>query len=154
MEQQKNAPVYELIGQTLTDVGAYEEVLILRFGEYELHMTCFARALHNNRILFTTQDYACWDKEDYNHNDMYLNIAEHGKTLIGQEVRSVEVSSVNDLFLVLDNDARIEIFNSNGSLHFLEEGMVAEQWFFYKPKDKTYPYYSVENTGPVREEKA
>ena len=75
---------------------------------------------------------------------MYLNIAKYGETLIGQKVRSVEVSPINDLFIVLDNDTRIEIYNSEASHQLSEE---SEQWFFYKPKDKAYPYLSVTNNG-------
>ena len=136
--------VYELVGQVMTDLGAHYEILILRFGEYEIHVSCFARILHDGKILLTTQDYRSWDEIDYKHNDMYLNIAKYGATLIGQTVRSVEVSKVNDLFIVLDNDAQIEIFVSEG-IHRLSEE--SEQWFFYKPKDKAYPYLSVTNNG-------
>ena len=137
-------PVYELVGQVMTDLGAHYEIMILRFGEYEIHVSCFARIIHNGKILLTTQDYQSWDEKDHKHNDMYLNIAKHGATLIGQTVRSVEVSKVNDLFLVLDNGARIEIFSSEGNHRLSEE---SEQWFFYKPKDRTYPYFSVTNHG-------
>lgn len=137
-------PIYELVGQTMSDLGAHYEILILRFGEYEIHVRCFARILHSGKILLTTQDYQSWDKKDHKHNDMYLNIAKYGETLIGQTVRSVEVSKVNDLFIVLDNDVQIEIFSSEGSHRLSEE---SEQWFFYMPKDKTYPYLSVTNNG-------
>ena len=140
----KFMPVYELIGQVMTDLGAHYEILILRFGEYEVHVTCFARILHDGKILLTTQDYQSWDEKDHKHNDMYLNIAKHGATLIGQTVRSVEVSKVNDLFITLTNDVKIEILSSNGSLQLSDKN---EQWFFYKPKDKTYPYLSVTNNG-------
>ena len=78
-------PVYELVGQVMTDLGAHYEILILRFGEYEIHVSCFARILHNGKILLTTQDYQSWDENDHKHNDMYLNIAKHGATLIGQK---------------------------------------------------------------------
>ena len=144
-------PVYELVGQVMTDLGAHYEILILRFGEYEIHVSCFARILHNGKILLTTQDYQSWDEKDHKHNDMYLNIAKYGETLIGQKVRSVEVSLINDLFIVLDNDTRIEIYNSEASHHLSEE---SEQWFFYKPKDKAYPYFSVTNNGVEIEIKA
>ena len=137
-------PVYELVGQVMTDLGAHYEILILRFGEYEIHVSCFARIIHSGKILLTTQDYQSWDEKDHKHNDMYLNIAKHGETLIGQTVRSVEVSKVNDLFIVLDNDVQIEIYSSDGSHQLSEE---SEQWFFYKPKDKAYPYLSVTNNG-------
>ena len=140
----KSIPVYELVGQVMTDLGAHYEILILRFGEYEIHVSCFARIIHDGRILFTTQDYQSWDEKDHKQNDMYLNIAKYGETLIGQKVRSVEVSPINDLFIVLDNDTRIEIYNSEASHQLSEE---SEQWFFYKPKDKTYPYLSVTNNG-------
>ena len=140
----KSMPVYEIVGQVMTDLGAHYEILILRFGEYEIHVSCFARILHNGKILLTTQDYQSWDEKDHKHNDMYLNIAKHGETLIGQKVRSVEVSPINDLFIVLGNDSRIEIYNSEASHKLSEE---SEQWFFYKPKDKTYPYWSVTNNG-------
>ena len=135
-------PIYELVGQTMSDLGAHYEILILRFGEYEIHVRCFARILHSGIILLTTQDYQSWDKKDHKHNDMYLNIAKHGETLIGQTVRSVEVSKVNDLIIVLGNDVRIEIYSSEGSHQLSKE---SEQWFFYKPKDKAYPYFSVTN---------
>ena len=137
-------PVYELVGQMMTDLGAHYEILILRFGEYEIHVSCFARIIHDGKILLTTQDYQSWDKKVHKHNDMYLNIAKHGATLIGQTVCSVEISQVNDLFIVLDNDVRIEIYSSDGSTGYQEE---SEQWFFYKPKDKTYPFLSVTNNG-------
>ena len=141
-------PVYELVGQVMTDLGAHYEILILRFGEYEIHVSCFARILHNGKILLATQDYQSWDEKDHKQNDMYLNIAKYGETLIGQKVRSVEVSPINDLFIVLDNDTRIEIYNSEASHQLSEE---SEQWFFYKPKDKTYPYWSVTNNGAETE---
>ena len=128
----------------LCNLGAHYEILILRFGEYEIHVSCFARILHNEKILLTTRDYQSWDEKDHKNNDMYLNIAKHGETLIGQTVRSVEVSKVNDLFIVLDNDVQIEIYSSEASHQLSEE---SEQWFFYKPKDKTYPYWSVTNNG-------
>ena len=137
-------PVYELVGQVLTDLGAHYEILILRFGEYEIHVSCFARIIYDGKILLATQDYQSWDEKDHKHNDMYLNIAKYGETLIGQTVRSVDVSKVNDLFIVLGNDVRIEIYSSEGSHQLSEE---SEQWFFYKPKDKTYPYWSVTNNG-------
>lgn len=56
-------PVYELVGQTMSDLGAHYEILILRFGEYEIHVSCFARILHSRKILLTTQDYQSWDKK-------------------------------------------------------------------------------------------
>lgn len=144
------SPVCDLIGQPLSDLGAHYEILILRFGEYEIHASCFARIIHNEEILLTTRDYQSWDEKDYKHNDMYLNIAKHGAALIGQTVRSVEVSPVNDLFIDLDHDARIEIFSSHGS-HRLSD--VSEQWFFYKPGDKTYPYLSITNNAAEIESK-
>lgn len=137
-------PVYELVGQVMTDLGAHYEILILRFGEYEIHVSCFARIIHNGKILLTTQDYQSWDEKDHKHNDMYLNIAKHGESLIGQTVRSVALSKANDLFIVLNNDVQIELYSSEGSQQLSEE---REQWFFYKPKDKTYPYLRVTNTG-------
>ena len=143
-------PVYELVGQSLTDIGVHHEILILRFGEYEIHVTCFARILHNNEILLSTQDYHSWDGKECRRNDMYRNIAIHGASLIGQTVRSIDVSPVNDLFVVMGNGARIELYNSNGNLCLTE---YAEQWFFYKPKDSTYPYLSISNMGIEREQK-
>ena len=134
--------VYELVGQVLTDLGAHYEIMILRFGEYEIHVSCFARIIHNGKILLTTQDYQSWDKKDHKNNDMYLNIAKHGATLIGQTVRSVEISKVNDLFIVLDNDVQIEIYSSDGYHRLSEE---SEQWFLYKPKDNAHPYFCVTN---------
>lgn len=142
------SPVYELVDQTLSDLGAHYEILILRFGEYEIHASCFTRIVHNRNILLTTQDYQSWDEKDYKYNDMYLNIAKYGSALIGQCVRSVKVSPVNDLFVVLDNGARIEIFNSEADHRLSDE---REQWFFYKPKDKTFPYLSVTNKGIKQE---
>lgn len=102
---------------------------------------------HQTNILLTTQDYQSWGEKDYKHNDMYLNIVKHGTTLIGHKVRSVEVSNVNDLFIVLDNDIKIEIFSSDGSHQLSDE---SEQWFFYKPKDEAYPYLRVTNNGVER----
>jgi len=121
-------PVYELVGQVMTDLGAHYEIMILRFGEYEIHVSCFARIIHSGKILLTTQDYQSWDEKDHKHNDMYLNIAKHGAMLIGQTVRSVEVSPINDLFIVLDNNTRIEIYNSEASHQLSEESESAFGW--------------------------
>lgn len=145
-----STPMKELVGQTLCDLGAHYEILILRFGEYEIHISCFARIIHDGKILLTTQDYQSWDEKDHKHNDMYLNIAKHGATLIGQRVQSVEVSKVNDLFVGLENGVRIEIYSGEGSHQLSEE---SEQWFFYKPNDKTYPFLSVTNHGAEIESK-
>ena len=145
------SPVYELVGETLTDIGVYYDLLKLTFGEYEIHASCFARVTCDQKVLFTTQDYQSWDEKESKHNDLYINIADHGGSLIDRTVQSVEVSSVNDLIIVLDNGARIEIFNSNGGqLHFTEW---SEQWFFFKPKNESYPYLSVSNGGVEREVK-
>ena len=144
-------PVYELIGQVMTDLGAHYEILILRFGEYEIHASCFTRILHDGKILLTTQDYQSWDEKDHKHNDMYLNIAKYGETLIGQTVRSVEISKANDLFIVLGNDVQIEMYNSEGNHQFSGN---SEQWFLYKPKDKAYPYFRLTNDGVEEENNA
>ena len=138
----------DLIGQTLTDLGAHYEVLILRFGAYELHVSCFARIQHQLKNLLSTHDYQSWDKQDHTHNDMYLNIANHGPLLIGQAVRFADISPSYDLVIILDNDVRIEIFNSNGDLRFSDD---CEQWFFYKPTDTSYPYLRASNCGITQE---
>lgn len=143
------APIYDLIGQTLRDLGAHYEILIFRFVEYEIHVSGFARIIHDGKILLTTQDYQSWDKKDHKHNDMYINIAKHGESIIGQKVQAVEISPTNDLYITLDNDVRIEIFSSNGNLRLTGK---KEQWFFYKPKDKAYPFLSISNTGAEREQ--
>ena len=143
-------PVFDLIGQTLSDLGAHYEILILRFGEYEIHASCFARIVLNGEILLTTLDYQSWDEKDHRHNDMYISIAKHGEALLGQKVQTVEISPANDLFVTLDNNARIEIFSSNGKLQLTDE---IEQWFFYKPKDKAYPYLSITNNCVETESK-
>ena len=44
----------------------------------------------------------------------------------------------------LKNDAQIEVFCSQGSHSFSEE---EEQWFFYKPKDSSYPNMAVYPSG-------
>lgn len=132
--------VYELVGQTLRDLGAHHQILIFRFGEYEIHADCFTRIVRDGKILLTSLDYQSWDGTDYTHNDMYSNIAAHGGDLIGQTVQSVEISPVHDLLITLSKDARIEILCSAGSRRFSDE---AEQWFFYKPKDPEYPFLSV-----------
>lgn len=134
------APVYELVGQTLDDLGAHQQILIFRFGEYEIHADCFTRIVRRGRILLTSLDYQSWDGTDYAHNDMYTNIAVHGGDLIGQTVQSVEISQVRDLVITLSEGARIEIYCCAGSRRFSDE---AEQWFFYKPKDPEYPFLSV-----------
>ena len=50
----KFMPVHKLVGQVMTDLGAHYEILILRFGEYEIHVSCFARILHNGKIRLAT----------------------------------------------------------------------------------------------------
>lgn len=143
------SPVYELVGKRITDVGVYYDLLILAFEEHEIHASCFTRVIHNDQILFTTQDYQSWDEKEQKHNDMYVNIGKNAYSLVDHMVERVELSPVNDLVIVLDNQVRIEIFNSNGfRLRFTEQ---QEQWFLYKPDDQTYPYLSVNNDVARRE---
>ncbi len=136
--------VSELVGQNLTDIGANYEILILKFGEYEVHVSGFARIINGRNIMLTTNDYHSSNDKDYRHNDMYFNIAKFGSELIGRSVINVDVSPINDLFIKLDNEIRIEIFNSSGNLSFSHE---TEHWFLYKPEDKSFPYISVSSLG-------
>lgn len=132
--------VNEIIGKNLDDLGVYYQMFIFCFDEYELHANCFTRIIHKQDILVTTDDYQSWDEKESKHNDMWYNVATYGEVIVGGTVQTVEISPVNDLTIILDNDIRIELFNSNGYHHYNEE---REQWFFYKPKDEAYPFISV-----------
>lgn len=133
----KNAfsPIFDLIGQTVTDIRVNWDLLIFCFGEYVLHANCFTRVICNQKILLTTMDYQSWDEENYTHNDMYLNIADWGEKIIGQQVKNITISPVYDFVVTLNNDVRIEIYNSDGNHRMCEEPM---QWCFFKPEDKSY----------------
>ena len=50
--------------------------------------------------------------------------------------------------LVNDPTRGYGIFSSQGT-HRISEG--SEQWFFYKPKDETYPFLCVTNVGVEQE---
>jgi len=128
--------VNDLVGKELEDIRFHQEILMLRFEEFDLHISGFARIISGSEILSTTLDYHSWDEQDHKHNDMYRNVSRYGERIIGGKVRSVELSPVKDLMIDMDNGIRIEVYNSNGGLFFSGE---REQWYLFKPEDEEFP---------------
>ena len=59
---------------------------------------------------------------------------------MGGIVTSVNVSSLYDVVIILDNGIRIELINKNGYHHFDNE---CEQWRLFKIDDYSYPHITV-----------
>ena len=60
--------------------------------------------------------------------------------IVGGIVTSVNVNSLHDVLIILDNGIRIELFVKSGYYHFDDEH---EQWRFFKCHDYSSPHITV-----------
>ena len=131
-----------IVGKKLEKLNLACEMMMFSFEEYELHAECLTRIIKENDILVTTFDYQSWDEKTDTNNDEWYFIEKYKNIIVGGTVKSVKVSPLNDVEIVMDNGIRIELFISNGYCHFDNEN---EQWMFFKYKDNTYPFITVLN---------
>ncbi len=129
-----------IIGKQLTELHLACEMMMFSFGEFALHTQCLTRIIHEEDVLVTTLDYQNWDGEDDKNNDEWYFIKQYKESIVGGIVTSINVSSLYDVIIVLDNGIKIELINKNGYHHFDDE---SEQWRFFKAGDYSYPHITV-----------
>ena len=129
-----------IIGKRLTDLHLACEMMMFSFEEFALHAQCLTRIIREDDILVTTLDYQNRDGEDDKNNDEWYFVKQYKEGIIGGVVTSVNVSSLYDVIIVLNNGIRIELINKNGYHHFDDE---CEQWRFFKAQDYFHPHVTV-----------
>lgn len=117
-----------IVGLRLTDIKRACEMLMFHFENYAIHAQCLARIIKNDDILVTTADYQSWDGKSNKNNDEYYNLDKYKSIIEGGTVVSVEVNTLCDLFIRLDNDITIQILIQNGYSHYDQE---REQYRFF-----------------------
>ncbi len=131
-----------IVGKRLTGLSLACEMMMFKFEEYALHTQCLTRIICENDILVTTLDYQNWDGEVDTNNDEWHFVEKYRSKITGGIVMSVNVSSLYDVTIVLDNSIEIELINKNGYHHFDDE---CDQWRFFKAGDHSYPHITVYN---------
>ena len=131
-----------IVGKQLTDLHLACEMMMFSFEEYALYTQCLTRIICENDILVTTLDYQNWDGETDTNNDEWYFVEEYRDKIIGGIVTSVNVSSLYDVTIILNNGIRLELINKNGYHHFDDE---CEQWVFFKVDDHSFPFVTVYN---------
>lgn len=127
----------QIIGKKLDAINLACEMMMFSFEEFELHAQCLVRIIYNNDILVTTLDYQSWDGKTEENNDEWYFVEQYRTKIVGGIVITAEITSLNDLVIILDNGIRIELFIKNGYHHFDDE---AEQWVFFKRHDHSHPF--------------
>ncbi len=142
--------IKKIVGLKLGVIGYACEMLLFNFAQYALHVLCLTRIIKNGDILVTTLDYQSWDGEHNEKNDEYYNLARYKTEIEGGKVLSVEINSLCDLIITLDNDVTIQILIQNSYAHYDEEN---EQYRFFETslddeteeEKKLPPHYVVYN---------
>ena len=129
-----------IVGKRLNAINLACEMMMFSFEEYELHAQCLTRIICENDILTTTLDYQSWDGEVEDNNDEWYFVEQNRTKIVGGTVTTVNINSLHDVIIVLDNGMKIELFVKNGYHHFADE---QEQWVFFKHDDHSYPFISV-----------
>lgn len=130
----------EIVGKRLDALNLACEMMMFSFGKYALHAQCLTRIIDENDILVTTSDYQNWDGEVEENNDERYFVEQNRAKIVGGMVTSVNVNSLHDLVIILDNGIRIELFVKNGYHHFDDEH---EQWVFFRHHDHSHPFITV-----------
>lgn len=131
-----------IVGKKIDSIRLACEMMMFDFEDYALHALCFTRIISDNDILVSTLDYHSWDQEVEENNDEWYFVEKYRSKIEGGAVISVNVSSLNDVEIVLDNGTTIQLFVKNGYNHFDDEH---EQWVFFKCGDYSYPFITVYN---------
>ena len=137
-----NEHLQVIVGKQLDALNMACEMMMFSFEKYALHAQCLTRIICENDILVTTLDYQSWDGEAEENNDERYFVEQNRDRIVGGMVTSVNVNSLHDVVIILDNGIRIELFAENGDHHFDDEN---EQWVFFKHHDHSYPFITVYN---------
>ena len=129
-----------IVGKQLNAINLACEMMMFSFEAFALHAQCLTRIVCEDDILVTTLDYQSWDGEDESNNDEWYFVEQYRNKIVGGKVISVDVNSVHDVVIILDNGVKIELFVKNGYHHFDEEHA---QWDFFKRNDRSYPFITV-----------
>ena len=132
--------IHQIVGKSLDNLNLACEMIMFSFSDYELHAQCFTRIIRDNSILATTLDYQNWDGEYEENNDEWYSVRKYKNQIIGGIVDSVDVNSICDVTIKMNNGIRIELFASNGYPHFSED---QEQWVFFRHHDPSHPFITV-----------
>lgn len=138
--------IQEIVGNKLLKLYNACEMMIFDFGDYQLHTSCLTRVSKENDILVTTLDYQNWDGETDTNNDEWFFVKKFQHEIVGGTVLSVELSSMKDLKIMLDNDITIELYISNGYNHYDDE---VEQWRLIKKIGKESTIHLVVNSKTI-----
>ena len=128
-----------LNGRTLDSLHLVCEMMVFSFGTSSIHSQCFTRIMKKESILLTTLDYQNWDETDNNNNDEWHNLSLHRASIINNKVIKTQLTNTNDLFIWLENDIQIQMYNSNGAPHYIES---CEQWRIVENQDTHIVVYS------------
>ena len=131
-----------IVGKKIDTLNMACEMMMFSFEKYELHTQCLTRIICDNDILVTTLDYQSWDGESDENNDEWYFVEQNRDRIVGGMVTSVNVNTLHDIVIILDNGIRIELFIKNGYNHFDADH---EQWWFFKRHDHSYPFITVYN---------
>ena len=131
--------ISKIVGLRFTNVGGACNMLMFTFGsndvEYAIHAQCFTRIIKNDDILVTTFDWQSWDGKNEENNDYLYNLKKFKPDIEGGIVVLVEVNTLFDVTITLDNGVTIQIFIDNSYQHYNDEW---EQYRFFQcsPEDE------------------
>ena len=131
----KEQVVKSINGLKLNKISLACQMIILDFGRVGSHCQCLTRIIKGTDILFTTQDYQSWDGKEDTNNDEWYFYQKYKPIIEGGVVEEININSINDLFIKLNNDVCIEVYVSNGYYHYEEE---QEQWRLLVAGEKSY----------------
>ena len=131
-----------IVVKRLDSINLACEMMIFSFEKYALHAQCLTRIICENDIIVTTLDYQSWDGEVEGNNDEWYFVEQNRAKIVGGMVTSVNINSLHDVVIILDNGIKIELFVKNGYHHFDDEH---EQWVFFKRHDHSHPFITVYN---------
>ena len=103
-----------IVGKKLDGLYLACEMMMFAFGDYSLHAQCLTRIICEEDILVTTLDYQNWDGEVDTNNDEWYYVEKYKDRIVGGIVQTVNVSSLYDVVIVLDNGIEIQLINKNG----------------------------------------
>lgn len=125
--------ISKIIDLRFTEVGWACDMLTFNFGgkgvDYAIHAQGFTRIIKNDNILVTTLDWQSWDGESEENNDYLCNLKRFKPNIEGGVVLSVEVNSLFDLAIKMDNGVTIQVFVGNGYQRYDDEW---EQYRFFE----------------------
>lgn len=131
--------IKKIVSSRFTEVGWACNMLMFNFAgndiEYAIHAQCFTRIIKNDDILVTTFDWQSWDGEHEENNDYLYNLKKFKPDIEGGIVLSVEVNSLFDVIITLDNGVTIQIFIDRSYPHY-NEGWEQYRFFETSPDDK------------------